>query len=392
MLGLLVCFCGFIYSTGQESKSGKNEIKWVETEELIRELKDVPQTNASRAEKLIELFTQAGVKDIKRQEIDLANLRTKVFNAIATILMLPKLRNRAFNVIATVPGASEDIIIVGAHTDFRKDRGGQGVIDDWSGANMLGNLAQTLLTVERKCTFIFVGFTMEEKGLIGSGYYVKNLPDEVKAKIKAMVNLECHGVSRMKCWLAGSTDSLEILASHLARQLSMTLSMTHRARPGWNTDSNNFLKEGIPAIAFDSLDDKDFPLIDSPRDLFEEINTEHYREQYVFLTHYLLALDKYEKVLSPANKDKPRPHARLGFRLDRKQWKKIGMFIVGQVFPGSPEEKAGLEKGDRLIEFGGVKIEIMDDFTGRFRPLKEGDKIQIKVQRAGKEVALEAQY
>jgi hypothetical protein len=70
------------------------------------------------------------------------------------------------NVICTLPGSSDRTIIVGAHYDHISP--GDGVVDNWSGAALLPSLVFSLSAMKRHHTFVFVGFTAEEKGEIGS--------------------------------------------------------------------------------------------------------------------------------------------------------------------------------------------------------------------------------
>ena len=102
------------------------------------------------------------------------------------------------NLICTQSGTGDGIIIVGGHMDHVS--AGRGVVDDWSGAALLPSLFQSLRDQPRKHTFVFVGFTEEEEGLVGSRFFVNQLEKEQIAKIRAMVNLECLGLSPPEVW------------------------------------------------------------------------------------------------------------------------------------------------------------------------------------------------
>ena len=58
--------------------------------------------------------------------------------------------------------------------------------------------------------------------------------------------------------------------------------------------------------------------------------------------------------------------------------------------PGSPAEKAGIQKGDVLVKFGEYDVTSLRDFAFALRQHKPGDKVPIVVIRDGKEVTLEA--
>src|ERR1700753_2851597 len=85
------------------------------------------------------------------------------------------------NVICVLPGSTPETIVIGAHFDHVAD--GDGVVDNWSGASLLPSLVQSLVNISRKHTFIFVGFTGEEEGLLGSAYFVQQLSSEQISRI-----------------------------------------------------------------------------------------------------------------------------------------------------------------------------------------------------------------
>ena len=63
-------------------------------------------------------------------------------------------------------GKLDSLIIVGGHFDLAES--GRGVVDNWSGSSLLPSLYQSLKSVPRRHNFVFVGFTDEEKGMVGN--------------------------------------------------------------------------------------------------------------------------------------------------------------------------------------------------------------------------------
>ena len=251
----------------------------VSRQELLSALKAAPPAGKERREKMVELFKQAGLKDVRRQEIE-------------------GLEGR-FNVVATLEGKTGDVIVVGAHSDCSEL--GAGVIDNWSGACMLAKLAQVLSMRPRTCTFVFAAFDLEETGRIGSRYYVYKLTAQEQKGIKAMVDLECLGISRMKVWKNGSADDLERIAAQVAGRTSAPLEF--RTLRGATTDSSSFMAAGIPAVTFDSLEMEDFHLIDSQEDRFEAIKGETYYGHYRYVFEYLKALDAHTGKITAVNRE-----------------------------------------------------------------------------------------
>ena len=367
LFSFLLCVLGGTRAAAQEP----SPIPWVSDQELIEELKDAPHTYADRTEKLVALFQQAGLTEVRKQEAASSSPAAQLAN-----------------VIATLPGKSEDCIVVGAHTDFVMT--GTGVIDDWSGASMLTNIAQTLAPLPRKHTFLFIGFTLEEVGSVGSFRYVRRLSLQEKNRISAMVNLDCLGVSKPCVWQTGSADALEALAGRVAEEEKVALAIRQLTRVG--ADSDAFMAADIPAITFHSLRTEDLDLIDSPRDRFEAMDSDNYVEQYHFLVHYLLALDQLTEPIDPANSDRPPMRLRPGFEPDMKRLRAEGTIVVVEVVDWSPEKRAGLQPGDVLVRFAGVPVRSPDDFVQRFLSLTRGEKVTATVKRDGKEVELAIQY
>jgi len=111
-------------------------------------------------------------------------------------------RVNAFNIVAKVTGSDpelkDEVIIVGAHYDHTgKNNRGQvygGADDNASGTAGVMELARAFqkLKVKPKRTILFILFTAEEKGLLGSRYYVDN-PIFPLEKTVAMFNFDMIG-------------------------------------------------------------------------------------------------------------------------------------------------------------------------------------------------------
>ncbi|HEX4322012.1 MAG TPA: M28 family peptidase, partial [Acidobacteriaceae bacterium] len=110
------------------------------------------------------------------------------------------------NVICTLSGSTPETIVVGAHFDHVS--AGDGIVDNWSGASLLPSLLQSLNNSRHKHTFVFVGFTGEEEGLLGSAYYVQQLPKEQLLRIEAMINLDTLALGPTKVWVSQSDPRL----------------------------------------------------------------------------------------------------------------------------------------------------------------------------------------
>jgi S1-C subfamily serine protease len=59
--------------------------------------------------------------------------------------------------------------------------------------------------------------------------------------------------------------------------------------------------------------------------------------------------------------------------------------------PGSPADKAGLQRGDVLVQFDGQPIATLYDFTFALRSKQPGDKVRVVVMREGKEITADVE-
>ena len=65
-----------------------------------------------------------------------------------------------------------------------------------------------------------------------------------------------------------------------------------------------------------------------------------------------------------------------------------GVKISGTT-PGTPAAKAGLKAGDILIKFGPRNLDRLEDLSAALAESKPGDKVELKIVRDGKEIAVE---
>jgi len=91
------------------------------------------------------------------------------------------------NVILTVPGQSEQTIIVGAHYDTLPVHGAS---DNASGTALLLESARRMMEVDNYYTIVYVFFGAEEIGLVGAHYFVDSLTRGQSNNIQFMINAD----------------------------------------------------------------------------------------------------------------------------------------------------------------------------------------------------------
>lgn len=163
-----------------------------------------------------------------------------------------KKRLGSANIIGVKKGAADSYILITAHYDHlgREPETGKiypGADDNASGVAMMLRLAGDYSEVHINSTLIFIAFGAEEKGCIGSKYFVENLPVE-KDKIKMVVNLDMLGNLRERT-LYYELHPSGALKSTLAG-LSDTSLCVNELKEGMTSDHYYFRKHFIPYVFF----------------------------------------------------------------------------------------------------------------------------------------------
>ena len=235
-------------------------------EERLHRVKD---KTSDREQTLHELFESAGCKEPSLEDQPVKGSRTP-------------------NVVCTLTGTGEGRVVVAAHYD--KVANGDGVIDNWSGASLLPSLFEGLHKRPCRFTFVFIGFTDEEKGLVGSRYYVSHLTREDKAKIRAMVNIDSLGLSDTKIWLSRGDKHLSHAAVAVAHSMNLPIGAVNVDGVG-ESDSRPFADARIPVIDFHSVTQETFRILHSPSDTFRSLKLQPYLDSCNLLIAYLVFLD-----------------------------------------------------------------------------------------------------
>jgi putative aminopeptidase FrvX len=195
------------------------------------------------------------------------------------------------NVICVRPGSSDKVIIVGAHFDHVS--AGDGVVDNWSGASLLPSLYEAVRIEPRKHTYIFIGFTDEERGEVGSRFYAHQMTKEQVAATDAMVNMDTLGLAPTEVWASHSDKRLTGTLAYIGKQLNLPVTGVNVEQVG-NTDSVQFSERRIPSITIHSLSQETWNahILHTPKDKLSAMRLDDYYQTYRLLAAYLVFLDQ----------------------------------------------------------------------------------------------------
>ncbi|MDR2697184.1 MAG: M28 family peptidase [Holophagales bacterium] len=314
------------------------------------------------------------------------------------------------NLTAVLPGSdpvlSEDYIVVGAHMDHigmgeRYSRGGTGqshpgADDNASGTAMVMELARRLKTTHPKRSILFVHFSGEEEGLLGSAHWIQ-YPTVPIPSVKFMVNFDMVGrLDKEKPVLhVGGLGATKAILEHsrgLAPNDFAIGSDLGFAMGG--SDHMSFASARIPSYFFFTGIHTDYH---TPKDTADKLNIHGmaYIADYAAKVLQDLAdrpeLPDFDPTTAQINARQTSAAGRriaFGTVPDFTE-SKDGFRITGTT-SGSTAEGIGLKTGDRIISFGGKSITDIYDFMEALGTFKGGDKVIIKWIRDGQEQQAEA--
>lgn len=191
------------------------------------------------------------------------------------------------NVVGLIEGTDEklknDFIIIGAHYDHvglgyygamkTSDTGKvhNGADDNASGTSALIELAEAFSLNKPKRSLIFIAFSGEENGLLGSRFYVNHQPLKSLEKTVAMFNFDMVGRNEPELlWIGGAFYSEDLMKLIEKANDSTKFELLYNTGLlNFSSDQAPFLKRNIPSAFFFSGLHDDYH---TPEDDFEKIN------------------------------------------------------------------------------------------------------------------------
>jgi hypothetical protein len=238
---------------------------------IQQRLEMVPGTLAERRATIESLFREVGCDGEQ-----LTNLKVPGSKEPDIICALP----------AADPNAST--IVVGGHYDHIPI--GRGAVDDWSGSSLLPSLYQSLKSSPRNHRYLFIAFSGEEKGLLGSKEFVHRLSKPDRAATSAMVNLECLGLAPPEVWASRADKVLLQAYLQVTRALGVQAAGMNVDNYG-DDDAHSFRDAKIPVLTIHSLTPETIGILHTSRDQLEAIHPEDYYTAYNLAATYLAYLD-----------------------------------------------------------------------------------------------------
>lgn len=320
---------------------------------------------------------------------------------------LERVREEVKNVIGVIEGEgplANETVVIGAHYDHvGMGKYGSlspgvkeihnGADDNGSGTSGLLELARRLGAREKKLSrrLIFIAFTAEELGLIGSAKYVENPVFPLENTV-AMFNMDMIGRmvdDKLTVFGSGTAPRWQKLLEQSNEHADTGLRMTFKPEGFGPSDHSSFYGKKIPVLHFFTGTHKDYH---RPSDDWEKINVDGMNrvvdllETIIIDTAEKTERPQYAVVKGRANVQRGGSRPYFGSIPDFSS-EESGYSISG-VAPGSPADKGGLKGGDSIIKLGKSKVTDLSDFDLALRKFSAGEKVEVTVLRDGKKVKL----
>ena len=317
---------------------------------------------------------------------------------------------RTMNVVGFIEGNDpvlrEEIIVLGAHYDHLGMGGPgsgsrepdtiavhNGADDNASGVAGIIEIAEKIAANRSglKRSVVVVAFGAEEMGLIGSKYFVENPMISID-EIVAMFNFDMIGRlgDERSIAFGGTGTSLEtedLLNKYLEKH---DLKGSFSSEGFGPSDHAAFYAEDIPVFFISTGAHQDYH---TPQDDIEYINFEG--EKDVADLSYDLIMDvanremalTYQEAGSKTRQTRMNFKVTLGIVPDFTSSENNGLG-VGGVRADGPADKAGMQKGDRIVALDGLEVTNIYDYMARLKKLEAGQIITVDVIRDDEKIVL----
>ena len=265
-----------------------------------------------------------------------------------------------------------------------------GADDNASGTTGVLEVAEKLASIknELKRSIIFLTFSGEELGILGSTFYTNNPSVDIKS-IVAMLNMDMVGRLNAENNLtiigAGTSSKWKEMLNQ-KNSYGFKLSMSDGGSGG--SDHQAFSNKNIPVLFFFSGTHSDYH---KPTDDVDKIN--FVGEEKILKYVYEIAYDiqkmntrlDYVKVEEKAQRPSGPSRVTVG-TIPEFGYNGNGYKLSGTT-EGSPAAKAGMKAGDIIVKFGAKAVGNIYDFMYAVQDYKAGDKVEIVALRDGKEMS-----
>ena len=306
------------------------------------------------------------------------------------------------NIIGFIDNNAKETIVVGAHYDhlgygsegslYRGEDKAihNGADDNASGVAVMLNLASKLKNSDKGNNYLFMAFSGEEMGLLGSNYFVKNATINTDS-INYMINMDMVGRLKQDSTLAVYGVGTSPIFKQVISASNKNFKIIENESGVGPSDHTSFYLNDIPVLHFFTGQHEDYH---KPSDDSDKLNYEGMEIISNYIFDIITDLDDNGELAFRKTKNEseetPRFKVTLGVVPDY-MFDGEGMRIDG-VSEDKPAQKAGLEKGDIVVQLGEHEVKDMMGYMKALSKFEKGNTTTVKVNRNGKEVEAEITF
>ena len=308
----------------------------------------------------------------------------------------------AKNIIAFIDNKKKNTVIIGAHYDhigyggqYSLDRGineiHNGADDNASGTAMLLSLAKQLNNKnDLENNYLFIAFSAEELGLIGSRYFV-NSDVFNKESINFMINLDMVGrlnaEKELSIFGVGTSSIFKQVVNSMNNNFKLKI-IEDGTGP---SDHTSFYNKDIPVLFFHTGSHENYH---RPSDDVNLINYKGMSEISNYIIDIIDELETYNKLEFKETISNQPTVARFNVSLRVMPdyvFEGDGM-KASQIIKGGPADDAGLIDGDVIIMLGKNEVKDVYDYMNSLSKFEKGDSTKVIVLRSGKKLEFEVKF
>lgn len=312
------------------------------------------------------------------------------------------------NVVGFLDNKAKTTVIIGAHYDHLgtdgqnssldanpKDKIHNGADDNASGVAGVIELARYFATNDKKekTNLLFICFSGEELGLLGSKYFSENATVNL-GTVNYMINMDMIGRldPQTKTVLVNGTGTSPVWEPLLKKLDSENLKIKTDSSGTGPSDHTSFYLKNIPVLHFFTGAHSDYH---KPSDDFEKINYDGEASVLNLIAKVIENLDGKPKLTFLKTKSKAMA-TRSAFKvtlgiMPSYSSSEDGLKVDG-VTDGRPGQKAGIETGDIIIQMGGFKIKDIQNYMDALGKFEKGQTVPVKVKRGNEMVDLSVTF
>lgn len=298
------------------------------------------------------------------------------------------------NVIGYIDNKAENTVVIGAHYDHL-GMGGEGSLyregeaihngadDNASGVAMMLHLADSLQKKEspKNNNYLFIAFSGEEEGLLGSNYFVKNPTIDTK-KVTYMLNMDMVGRLNSENTLAVYGVGTSPVLKQTVNANAGDLNIAENESGVGPSDHTSFYLADIPVLHFFTGQHEDYH---KPSDDTEKVNFEGMKIVSNYIFSIIKDLDSQKKL--PFRKTKNESEVVPDFKVTLGVvpdylFSGKGMRIDG-ISEDRPAQKAGLQKGDIVVKMDDFEVTDMMSYMKSLSKFEKGQTAKVTIDRSG---------